>query len=108
MRHRQVMLNSYVLICHCCKADGEWVHILRYHQANCFASLLEKAKRDACPKHVGDGKFCHPYILSGLDLRKWRIYPIVLCGWRNFPSPMCFRPASPLAFLTLKRERGDF
>jgi hypothetical protein len=23
MRHRQVMLNSYVLICHCCKADGE-------------------------------------------------------------------------------------
>jgi hypothetical protein len=33
---------------------------------NIFILTVKKAKRDAGPKHVGDGKLRHPHKLSGL------------------------------------------
>jgi hypothetical protein len=30
-----------------------------------------------------------------------RIFPTDLCGWRNFPSPLCCAPASRMAFVTM-------
>jgi hypothetical protein len=46
-------------------------------------STVRKTKRDAGPKHEGDGKFRHPHRTIG-KIR--HLGPLDICGLRNFPS----------------------